>query len=89
MAEPVLIDLEVAIVWSGRPQRTLLRWANEGRITRYENGTGSRKRTFYNLNELNPATEDGPGDAPPFMEEQATDGREEVEVRHAPVQEAV
>lgn len=60
--EPILVTSREASLWTGRPVGTIWRWASEGRITRIETPRGTR----YNLRELPPATDDGPGAVPPL-----------------------
>ncbi|MFF7881039.1 DNA-binding protein [Streptomyces sp. NPDC020794] len=61
--DPILVTAAIASTWTGRPVGTIWRWASEGRINRY-GGTGKDVR--YDLRELPPATEAGPGPAPPL-----------------------
>lgn len=56
--EPILVTAKEAAIWTGRPVGTIGRWGSEGRITRY----GAR----FDLRELPPANDDGPGAAPPL-----------------------
>ena len=59
--DPILVTGPEAALWTGRPIGTIWRWASEGRISRHD-GTGRNAR--YDLRELPPATEAGPGPAP-------------------------
>lgn len=64
----VLIPVDLAAHYTGRPASTIRRWAAEGRITRY--GTG-RGQVRYDLDELPHAHRDETGelvvpDAPPL-----------------------
>lgn len=62
--DPVLVSAPEASLWTGRPVGTIWRWASEGRIRRYTTPAGTR----YDLTELPPSTEDGPGTVPPLPE---------------------
>jgi hypothetical protein len=56
---PIIVDLEVARVWTGRPAGTLRRWVHEGRVTRY----GGPRDLRLDLREL-PHHETGAGPPP-------------------------
>lgn len=62
--DPILVSAREAALWTGRPVGTIWRWASEGRIRRYTTPSG----TQYDLNELPPNTEAGPGVPPPLPE---------------------
>lgn len=62
--EPILVTAREAGLWTGRPVGTIWRWASEGRITRHDTPNGTR----YDLRELPPATDAGPGAAPVLPE---------------------
>lgn len=70
VVEPLLVSADVAAVWAGRPIGTIYRWASEGRLTRHRTGSGTR----YDLNEIPPKTDDGPGQPPPLMKTENADG---------------
>jgi hypothetical protein len=59
MPEPILVDVETAQLWTGRPAGTLRRWVHEGRITRY----GGPRDMRLDLRELPHHT--AAGDPPP------------------------
>lgn len=68
----VLITANEAAVWTGRPQGTIRRWANEGRLTVHRTGSG---QMMFDISELDPKSDDGPGSTPPFKTtERADDG---------------
>jgi hypothetical protein len=62
--EPILVTAKEAGLWTGRPVGTIWRWASERRITRHETPRGTR----YDLRELPPAAETGPGTVPALPE---------------------
>lgn len=62
--DPVLVTAAEAALWTGRPVGTIWRWASEGRVHRF----GEGKRARYDLREMPPATDAGPGAAPPLPE---------------------
>lgn len=81
--EPLLVSADVAAVWAGRPIGTIYRWASEGRITRHRLEAGTR----YNLHEIPPKTDDGPGQPPPLRKTEKADGDAEQQ-RSTAVQQA-
>ena len=68
--EPLLVSADVAAVWAGRPKGTIYRWGSEGRVTRHRTDSG----TLYDLNEIPPKTDDGPGQPPPLKKTENADG---------------
>lgn len=68
----VLITASEAAVWTGRPQGTIRRWAQEGRLTVTKDDSGVM---LFDIRELDPKNDDGPGSAPPFKTtERVADG---------------
>jgi hypothetical protein len=60
---PRLVLAASAAIWTGHPEGTIRRWGHEGRTTRHRHG----RYTYYDLDELPPAEDDGsPGPVPPL-----------------------
>jgi hypothetical protein len=66
--DPILVTAKEAALWTGRPVGTIWRWASEGRIHIYRPDDGIKKDARYDLRELPPAKESGPGDVPALPE---------------------
>lgn len=62
--DPILVTAQEAALWTGRPVGTIWRWAYEQRIHTYRPAGGRKKDARYDLRELPPATDAGPGRAP-------------------------
>ncbi|RSS45963.1 DNA-binding protein [Streptomyces sp. WAC08241] len=71
-SDAILVSVDLAAYYAGRPESTIRRWANEGRITTHGHGRG---KVRYNILELNPAVRDEwtgervPGETPPIPPE--------------------
>ena len=71
-ADVILISVDLAAHYTGRPESTIRRWASEGRITTYGQGRG---KVRYDLLELPHAVVDEwtgqrlPGQTPPIPPE--------------------
>lgn len=64
--DPILVTAREAALWTGRPVGTIWRWASEHRIRTIQPDGGKLKDRRYDLRELPPATDAGPGAAPPL-----------------------
>lgn len=71
---PQLVTEDLAAYWTGRPAKTIRRWAAEGRITRHADPARRRNGVLYDLAELPAAERDNdtrtlitPAAAPPVQ----------------------
>ncbi len=71
---PQLVTEDLAAYWTGRPAKTIRRWAAEGRITRHPDPARRRNGVLYDLAELPAAERDNdtrtlitPAVAPPVQ----------------------
>ena len=55
---PQLVTEDLAAYWTGRPAKTIRRWAAEGRLTRHPDPARRRNGVLYDLAELPAAKRD-------------------------------